>query len=99
MKRWEQMTLTEQTNEVKELFTDIASDGVQHIPGGLVDQPGFDYDVLHFARMELHSHDLQLFGILLHSRMSSRVKDGELKALGYRPGDYSYCFWMVLNRN
>jgi len=67
----------------------ICGGSCQWIPSGRFDEPGFDYGVLLVVRSEMSIADRIEFGRILHNRMSARVADGEIKAIGYEAGDYS----------
>lgn len=89
MSNWEAAEEHDQQMWVKEFVCDLCDGSSQYIPGGHLTEVSFDYAVLDAARWKLNAFEIGIFGRHLHQRMSERVKDGQLKAIGYKPGDYS----------
>lgn len=92
---WDQLDKTERQYLIEALISDLCGGSSQWIPPGLCHEPGFDYGVLVVIRQELDRDQRREFGRLLLSRMSPRVADGEAKATGYEPGDYSACLYQL----
>jgi hypothetical protein len=95
---WDDCDADERQCWIKDLICDLCDGSSQWIPSGIFDEPEFDYGVLLVVRNELSPEDRDLFGRLLHSRMSPRVEDGEAKAIGYTAGDYSACLYELAMR-
>lgn len=89
MSNWDKCDEHDQQMWVKEFVADLCDGSCQYIPGGFVSESSFDYGVLDVARDRLNAHEINVFTRHLHNRMGNRVKDGQAKAIGYRPGDYS----------
>ena len=92
---WDDIRDVEQQYWIQECLIDVCDGSSSWIPGGHVTDPEFDYGVLEIVRQRFTAGERKLFGRKLHQRMSPRVEDGEIKAIGYRAGDYAACVYAV----
>lgn len=90
---WDKCDDNERQNWIKDCICYLCDGSSQWIPSGIFGGPEFDYGVLVVVRNELDAADRDVYGKLLHNRISERVEDGEIKAIGYEAGDYAACLY------